>query len=240
MIILLLVAALIVFMGWGVEKKKWYFLISGYNMMSDEEKKNVDVENLAKSIAKMCYVLAALLVVMAVSIKFEIWFLVWIATGLIIIVPLFSVFRMQKYDYNSSVFGSKKSKKITSIITLITVLIVGIIVYTSIQPTKYDVTDESFNISGMYGKEMKWEDITNVELLDNTPEVTLRVNGSSIGSVQKGNFKLKSGENAKLFIDQKIKKSIFIEYLGEKFYLNDKTEHKTTDLYNEIIDKWKQ
>ena len=100
MLLWVILAIFLAFLGWGVHKKRWHFLISGYNMMTEEEKAQVNVEGLAKAIAWMCYVLAALFIGMGLLMEFELWDLLWVVTVAIIIVPLFFVFYARRFYSN--------------------------------------------------------------------------------------------------------------------------------------------
>lgn len=228
-------AALFVLIGWGVHKKKWYFLISGYNMMSKEEKAKVDVEPLAKSLATMAYIIAVLMLVLGLGIQFENDTVPMVATALLIIVPTVFVIKGQKY-YNgvSSHGSSKKSKKISIVISIITLAIVGIIVFLSMQPTKFEVKDNGFSISGMYGNDYEWDEIEQLTLMNQLPAIAMRTNGSAVGSKLKGNFKFKDGEKAVLFLDKQVKAYIRFEANGKIIILNEPTVEETNTLFEQL------
>lgn len=48
MYILYIMAGIFFIVGIGIRYFRWYFLIAGYNTMSEEKKKNVDIEALGK------------------------------------------------------------------------------------------------------------------------------------------------------------------------------------------------
>ena len=225
------IALLLVFLGWGVDKKKWYFLISGYNMMSPEEQQKVDVKSLAKSIAKMMYVIAGLMLLMGVFSFLELWTPLLITTLLIIVVPFAMMFKHRKYQ---QVGQSKKTKVITGVITGITVIGVGVLIALSMKQTTYVVTDSSLTIEGMYGQTVAFADITSVQLMDELPDIKVRANGSSIGSKHKGIYKLENGDKVKLFVDEA--KPPFIELKTEEqtFIFNDADAAKTNALFEQL------
>lgn len=225
------IALLLVFLGWGVDKKKWYFLISGYNMMSPEEQQKVDVKSLAKSIAKMMYVIAGLMLLMGVFSFLELWTPLLITTLLIIVVPFAMMFKHRKYQ---QVGQSKKTKVITGIITGITVIGVGVLVFLSLQPTKYVVTGTDFTIEGMYGETIKRSDMVSIQLVDELPEIAIRANGSSIGSKHKGIYKLEDGDKVKLFVDEAKPPFIEVKTPARTFYLNETDAAKTNALFEQL------
>ena len=228
-------AALFVLIGWGVHIKKWYFLISGYNMMSKEEQAKVNVEPLAKSLAIMSYIIAVLLLLMGITIHFELWTLSMVVTGLMIVIPFYFVFKGQKYYNDSSASGTnKKTKKISLIITVVTLVFVAIILYFSMQPTKYKVSDSELSISGMYGGDYTWDSIESIQMLEELPAIGARTNGSAVGSKLKGNFKFKDGDSVVLFVDKSVPPFIRLEVDGKVIIFNDTTEQNTKALFEAI------
>lgn len=234
MITMLLIALLLVLIGWGVHKKKWYFLISGYNTMSKEEQKNVDVEKLAKSVALICYIVAVLLVLLGIFVHYELWTLLTITTGLIIILPFVRMFRSNKYYKAAKSGQSKKTKMISLVVTLVSLIFVGVILFMSMRPTTYTLDEQSITISGSYGETIAFHDIVQLELLEEMSDIDARTNGSALGSKLKGNFKLKNGEKAKLFIDQAVPPFIKLETKEQIFYFNETDAQKTKDLFEQI------
>lgn len=231
LIITILVAFVLVFIGWGVHKKKWYFLISGYNMMSKEEKQKVDVENLAKSLAKMAYIMAMLIILLGIFNYYELSTLSIVTTISFIVVPITFIIRSNKYMKNAR---SPRTKKITIIITTITLAFVTVVLVLSLKQTIFTVENESLTISGMYGDTIAFVEMTNVQLLEEMPKIELRTNGSAIGTKLKGHFKFEGGEKAKLFLDKSKPPFIKIETKDTIYYLNDVESKKTEALYKQL------
>ena len=241
MLIWILLAVFMVLLGLVVHKKRWYFLISGYNMMSKKEQAQVNIEGLAKSLGWMCYILAALFIGMGLLIEFEQWNLLWVITIAIIFVPLCFVFYSRRFypkGMKRTGTGSPKMKRISMVVTVVTLIGAGIIVYFSIQPTKFNVDSEQFTISGMYGDEISWEQISNIQLVNELPKIAIRSNGASFGSIQKGNFKFKNGEKAKLFVDRSVPAFITFTWNGELYYLNKSTVEETEKLFEDMMNVW--
>jgi formate hydrogenlyase subunit 3/multisubunit Na+/H+ antiporter MnhD subunit len=241
MFLWVVLAIFFIILGWGVHKKRWHFLISGYNMMSEEEKAQVDVENLAKAIGWMCYVLAVLFIGMGLLMEFKQWGLLWVFTVAIIFVPLYFVYYSRRFytkGIKSSGKGSPKAKMISTTVTVVTLIGAGIIIYFSMQPTKFDVDSGAFTISGMYGDTMSWEQISDIQLVRELPDIAVRTNGSAIGSKLKGNFKLENGDEAKLFVDKSVPVFITFTRNGELYYLNKPSVEATEKLYEEMMSVW--
>ena len=241
MLIWILLAVFMVLLGLAVHKKRWYFLISGYNMMSKEEQAKVDIEGVAKAIGWMSYILGALFIGMGFLIEFEQWDLLWVMTIAIIFVPLCFVFYSRRFypkGMKRTGTSSPKMKRISMGVTVVTLIGAGIIVYFSIQPTKFNVESEAFEISGMYGDKISWEEISEIQLVNELPEIAIRSNGTSIGSIRKGNFKFKNGEKAKLFVDRSVPAFITFTWNDELYYLNKSTVDETENLFEDMMDVW--
>ena len=241
MLIWILLAVFMVLLGLGVHKKRWYFLISGYNMMSKEEQAKVDIEGVAKAIGWMSYIMAALFIGMGLLIEFEQWNLLWVITIAIIFVPFCFMFYSRRFypkGMKRTGTGSPKMKRISMGVTVVTLIGAGIIVYFSIQPTKFNVDSEAFEISGMYGDKISWEEISEIQLVNELPEIAIRSNGASVGSIRKGNFKFKNGEKAKLFVDRSVPAFITFTWNDELYYLNKSTVDETEKLYEDMMDVW--
>lgn len=235
----IILAALFIVIGWGVHKKKWYFLISGYNTMSKKEKAEVEIEPLAKSLALMSYILAVLMLLLGLCVHFNYWTFATIVTITLIIVPFIFIFQSRKY-YKKGLFGGvvgSRSKKVSFIITIVSLLFVGILFYFSLQPTKIEVTDGGLSISGVYGDDYTYDKIENVTLLDTLPEIAVRTNGSSIGSIRKGHFKFKNGNKATLFIDTRIPSYIEFHVDGKTIILNEESKEATQQLFERLKSK---
>lgn len=237
--ILGLLAALFIFLGFAIQKLKWYFLISGYNTMSKEQQAQVDVKGLGKLIAMYAYFLAGLFVLMAL---FE-WFN--IPEGLIgcivvlVVSTIFIAVKSQKYYANvtANVDGKSRSKgkKWSIILSVVSVIGVGILLFFSMQPTKFTVSEASFEISGMYGDTFAWEALEELSLVQEIPAISMRTNGSAMGSMLKGHFKFESGEKGTLFVDKK--KPPFITFVvnGKRYYLNEGTAEETKALFEKML-----
>lgn len=172
-----IICLIFIVLGVAISKYKCYWLISGYNTQSKEEKARVDIEELAKHMGKMCYLIALLIFTgVVVSEYFEMSILPFV---MILIVIVFGYFiYMQKFDHN------KKSK--TEIIVMI---VIGFITFSVLiitfsfgnEPNKLIVKDEAIIIEGSYGVTLKKSDIKSIDIVDNIPEIKYRSNGYSDG-----------------------------------------------------------
>lgn len=232
--------------GFAVHKLKWYFLISGYNTMSKKKKANVNVTALGKLFGMYFYGVASLFLIMAGLQVFEvnvtttpIWILFAVATVSLLI-------RAQKYDGN--LFdehgklrkGAGKQLILPISIVVLVVIGVGILLLFSSKSAEIAVTSKGVEIEGMYGDVYDWDDLSEVQVISELPTITLRSNGSAIGSHLKGYFQTKELGNVKLFVDTDI--SLFIRLKSKEgiVIFNMENEERTRELYEEIKRKYKE
>jgi hypothetical protein len=123
--------------------------------------------------------------------------------------------------------------------TIILVLVVGAIIfcynYYSSLPTKINLKETQFEISGEYGFPVNYIDISAIDTISQMPNIEMRTNGTSTGSVCKGNFKLSELDNATLFINFKV--SPFVKLVlknGRLIYFNLKDRQSTIETFEKI------
>lgn len=237
----LIFVPLFLFLGFSVHKLKWYFLISGYNTMSKEQKENVDVEKLGKAVGVYGYFLAVLFALIALVEALEYTQFILPLIIILILSTLVLIVKTQKYNHN--LFdkdgkwkpGASKHLKKPTIIIAITLVAVAVIFYFANDPVKIEIVDEGLDIGGMYGDTYTWSKIEQVTLLEQLPEIALRTNGSAVGSMLQGHFKFENGKKAKLFIDKSKPPFIQFIYEGKTIIFNLENADNTNKMYELIM-----
>lgn len=219
----------------GLLAKQFPALIAGYNTMSAEEKKNVDIKGLSTFI---CFGLVGM------GIATFIFYYVCKLLGFssiaeyslflpFLYIP-YLIIRSQKYDHNPR-------KKRTNVILIIgVVFVIGIVVLLvySMLPATIKTNGDKLVITGMYGTERSLHEIESIELTNTLPALTMRLNGLSLGAVNKGWFKRKEGGKCLLFLSSDTKPFIVIkEKSGEEIYMNSPDSETTKQQYEELR-KW--
>jgi hypothetical protein len=207
-------------------------LIAGYNTMSKDEKKNVDIKGLSTFMRNG-------LITIGLSIIIGYYLFKWtgfimIANSMILIVPLVGVtilvIKAQKFDHNKT----KKTKLTYFILGLVFLFVIGIITYGFI-PSKVTYLDDSIRFTGMYGLEISIGDIENVELSDELPTIKLRTNGFSFGSIKKGVFNLDKFGKSRLLIHSDLAPYLILTKNNEeKVIINFKEKNETEKIYEKI------
>lgn len=207
-------------------------MIAGYNTMSKDKKKNVDIEGLS-TFARNGFIAIGLTIIIGYFLFKWIGFTM-IANSMILIVTLVGattlVINAQRFDHNKN----KKTKLTYFILGLVIVFVIGLITY-GIIPSKTFYNDETIRFSGMYGFETKITEIENVELTDKLPIINLRTNGFSFGSIKKGTFNLDKFGKARLLIHSDIPPYLIISKKNdEKIIINFKDKTETEKIYIRI------
>lgn len=229
-----------IILGICIKYFKAYWLISGYNTMSVEKKKNVDIKGLGNIMGNFCFFLAGIIFVYTLSLIFELM-LLSITVGIIFVVSIiYIIIKSQRFDGNvmnhDGTIKNSEKIKIGAVITflLLVFLAVGIILYQSNKLTTYTITEQKIEIRGLYGETIYFKDITDVSISDEIPKITLRTNGSAVGSSLKGHFKLEHIGKAKLLVNTKNPPFIFIKTDNKIIIFNSKDKVKTQEIFIKI------
>lgn len=235
MFVLLIFAITFLLIGIGIGKYKCYWLISGYNTASKEDKENMDIESAGKSLAKMSYMVAAINLLGALLVFFF-HISVIIFVYLTIAIVFYFAWQVQKFDHSSSA----KAGKIALIIAMVIVIAVNIpIFYASNKSTNVEVSTDSIRIIGTYGRTIPRENISEIKLVDNIPKITMRTNGIGTSKIQKGNFKLEGINKGVLFLEENNGPYIQITTDVYTVFINYKDDSKTLELFNEMDKEYK-
>ncbi|WP_215144684.1 DUF3784 domain-containing protein [Exiguobacterium qingdaonense] len=239
MSILIIVAFVVIGLGFAVDRLGWYHLISGYNTMSKEKKERVDIKRVARLVAWMCYgigglfLFIALIDLLGLDVPLEPFFLIL----LVFIVVM--LWRMQRYDGNifdeSGRLRPGGKKRLLPIIIVSLVLLIGVpgLILWFSQPTEVTVTDSAIVIEGVYGREVPFDDVEDVTWTT-LPEIALRTNGAATDSRLTGHFRTEEGEAVLLYIDRGVEPVIRINWSEKSIYMNQSSEEATRVLYEEI------
>lgn len=230
MIALFIVAIFLCVLAFGIHHLKWHFLISGYNTLSPEDQQKVDINGLSKTTAFILYVVAACIIGLGIATWQEID---WLVPTFILLLVAFSIgASIYSRRYSKNVSNSKRKNKIASIILVVTFVGVAILLYFSTQETSVSTTDEALKIEGMYGDTFAWDELDDVQLIDELPAISLRTNGSAVGSDLKGHFKFENGNKAILFVNKSVPPFITFTANDKLYYVNLKDASDTNALYD--------
>lgn len=173
--------------------------MSGYNTMSAEKKKNVDIESVANIMQKGLIITGATTTISSIALF---WLkLPTLATIALIAPLLFGVLILiiltQKYDLNKK---SKFKKSFPIIFISLIIIIVASFIWNWLLPTKVNMSDSAIEFTGQYGVTVQYSQIDKVELLGTIPAIKMRTNGLGLGNILKGHFLLNEFGKCRLFV----------------------------------------
>ena len=214
----LLVGGFLVLLGFLVKSNP--NLIAGYNTMSDEEKKNVDVEGLSSAMRNYLIFMGVFLVVFYLVFHWIGWEAV--AQQAIFVSVLgttpFLILHAQKFNRNKG--GRTKSWFAFSFIIVVVAVVLSFIYYWAMSP-QVKLNGKELSISGAYGS--SWE-VRSVELIESIPPIEMKTDGFNLGETLKGDFRLEKWGTCKLFIESKSGPFILVTTSsGLKIIINQKT-----------------
>ena len=207
-------------------------MMAGYNTMSEEKKKNVDIEGLSTYMRNGFVAIGLTLII---SYYFFKWIgLTLIADSMIVIVILVGItilmINASKFDHNRD----KKTKLTYLIPAFLMVLVAGLMAY-GYMPSRPIFEDDTIRFSGMYGFETNIAEIENVTLIDKLPKINMRTNGFSFGAIKKGTFNLDQSGKCRLLIHSELPPYLVISKInGEKIFINFKDKTDTEKTFNRI------
>lgn len=193
---IILTGALLIVIGLLV--KAYPSCIAGYNTMSAEEKKNVDIKGLSTFMRNALIGIGLGIIVIYYAFMLAGMYLmaVILPFPLITIGILIFVLISQKYDRN------KKKKSHTIMLIIISLIVLSSLAFSAYAyvPTQVSINYKAISFSGLYGLTIEREYIENVEMVDECPRIKIRTNGFSLPGVHKGIYSVVGYGKSRLFI----------------------------------------
>jgi len=223
-------------LGILIKYKKCYWLISGYNTMSKEKKKNVDIVGLSRLMGNFCFVMAGILFIGIVLNYLGMFVAFAFSLGSIFLIVPYLLIKAQKYDNNSRRPDGKLKFSVIAIIGLILLIFavaVGSIIYGCMK-SRVTVNDSYINIDGIYGMNLDINKVSEVSLTESIPKIKRKKNGFDFGNILKGTFELEKIGSAKLYINKGSAPYINIKYGDSCIIINFRDSLKTQSLYDDI------
>lgn len=245
-IIGIIVAIVLAIIGIAVKYLKAYWLISGYNTMSKAKKKNVDIINLGKFIGNISFALSGIILAASLLMSIKQALAAGIIFSLLVPVSIYTIIKSQAYDGNTKNPDgtTKKGTKVLigAVIGFLVLVMVGVstLFIFSSKHAEYSIQGEVLKISGLYGEEIRLSEIEEIIIKDQMPEIQTKNNGSALGSIKKGYFKLKDIGQAKLFLNSENPPVIFMDVKSGFLILNTSEPEKTQELYELLLAAWKK
>ena len=222
---------LFVAIGFIVTENNAKYLLSGYNTMSEEERKKVDIKAYIPYFRKFHIILGISFLVFGYVINLIDKNVAGVFLG------VYSVLAYIFFAFTSSKFSGGLKTKSNKIGLLVLVgaltFVIGLIAY-GFKENHVIFDSQKIEFTGTYGETLQADQIKSIEIENDLPKITLKTNGFALGNVRKGFFKTENGEIIKLILNSEQKPYIlFIKSNGEKIYYSDK-EKSNEEILNEI------
>ncbi|WP_339149449.1 MULTISPECIES: DUF3784 domain-containing protein [unclassified Sutcliffiella] len=223
--------------GWAILKKEAYGLISSFRSRPKSEQEELIKKGYPQKTGKMLLVTGIVLLALLPLLLTSFPYALEMHIGVMVIMLLGGFIYVSKYDLPSK---RKRSYIISILIAVITVGTLAVVFFLGIQEPKMTFNEDTFVISGVYGGEWKYSELTHIEIVDEMPEVTLRTNGYGTPSISKGHFRVKDVGKSLLFIYKGNSPYIFIETERDKIFINSKSAGQTKDWYDLLKEQVRQ
>jgi hypothetical protein len=112
--------------------------------------------------------------------------------------------------------------------------VIGIAVIVLVNGIDVDVNDERVKIKGIYGREIRIEDIEEVQIVEKIPFMGVRINGIGIGFINIGMYSYQDIGKVVVFKTTTSENNILIIGKEEKVLLG-LGQRKNEELYNKIM-----
>lgn len=234
-----LVGMSILFVGIGfiITEKNAKYLLAGYNTMSEKDRKKVDIKAFLHHFRNFHIVLGLSLLV----IGFLLIYLFNENVGGIfmtvypILAYIYFMISSAKYSkkINSKGISAKWNKLGTVILVGTLLFVLGILVY-GLNNNELSFDSEKIVFEGSYGETLTTSQIQSIELVDRLPNISIRTNGFSLGTIRKGYFKTRNGETVKLILNSDNTPILLLtKNDGQKIYYSAK-DRSNANLVEEI------
>lgn len=200
---MLLASLLCLVLGVLVKYGKCYWLISGYNTMSKEKRQRVAVVRLANFLGNCMFVLAGQMIASGLFFHLNHQLAAMVAIFSIFPFIVYLLIKAQRYDGNTrNAEGMMKlSTKVIIGVFIAVFVVTGVFIVLSARTSEVLIDDKVVQIKGIYGTKIDRNKISDIKLAGVPPDVVWKINGFNFGNKLKGNFRLRGGTAARLYVD---------------------------------------
>lgn len=204
-------------LGFIVNVKNARYLLSGYNTMTQESRKKVDIHSLIPYFRKFHIFLGVTFVLIGILL---VWLAGEIAGG--IFLAIYPVVAYMFFIWDSRRFSRelKQQWHWAAVVVLgVVLVVVSALFILALREDKLIVTKDAVILEGSYGQEIPAGDIASIALIRELPPIAAKTNGFALGTILKGNFRTREGDTVKLILNSDQRPCILITLAsGEKIY----------------------
>lgn len=204
-------SALFIGIGFLLNENNAGSLLAGYNTMSEEEQAKFRLTEFLVFFRQFHVYLG----ISYLLFGFLIWWLME-SSVLGLFIGLYPIFAYMLFIYRAQKFQGSTGRASTWAILVLGLCAIGIVIlftYGS-RPNTINLNQEGVVIEGSYGASWPWEQIEEVQLLEELPPLKRRVHGTSMPPIYQGYFQTEEGHRVKLLINSDQRPLIYLNLKG--------------------------
>ncbi|WP_423149511.1 DUF3784 domain-containing protein [Rubrolithibacter danxiaensis] len=219
--------------GFLVNKENAKYILSGYNTMSEEERRKYNLEAFLIFYRHFHLFLSVSLLVTGLLLD-----LFYKNAGGIFIVlyPLlcycYFIWRAQAYNLNKSKVKRHLTNGVIFLLLFAIFSLAALFCYSMSQNTVL-IKGNVIEITGMYGESLQSNRIRSVEIVHQLPGINFKTNGFALGDYKKGNFRTQTGKVVTLLVDETAKPYLKIVTDKKEIFLSS-SKINAADLYHKL------
>ena len=203
--------------GFIVTERNAKYLLSGYNTLSEEDRKRFDIKSFLPYFRKFHIFLGTSFLIIGLVLLYA--FGEPAAGSFLGVYPIVAyLYFVRKNSVYTKGIKVKRTWLVISVVSIVLIMVVALLTY-GFKGSQLILTNEGIEFTGMYGERISRNEIKSIELVAQFPEVRLKTNGFALGEIKKGYFKTSTGEIVKLLLNvQQNPYILLIKTNGEKIY----------------------
>ncbi|MGL4451231.1 MAG: DUF3784 domain-containing protein [Sarcina sp.] len=221
-----IISILFLAVGLMVHVFKMYFLISGYNMMTNSQKEDINIKALARLMGICFYIISGVFLVAGIlkdrHPNFEI-----IAFGVMMVIIIYMIVCGRRFYITGVVYDSEIKEGL--LVMLVPSIIILFVLIYSFGPINIETNEKGLEVEGHF---IEYENIEEFNMLETLPK-SKKVLGSSIGTFNKGDFEVEGHGECKLYTSN-ADETIVIETDEETYIFNNS---KTKVIYQALVEE---
>lgn len=211
---------LFIVIGFIVTENNAQYLLAGYNTMSNEERKKIDIKTYIGYFKKFHLFLGTSFFLIGMLLIYSGY-----ENETSIFIVAYPILAYIYFSATSTKYFNAKKNKIGVLLLGIGLIFIVVMFIRDFKETKLILNSNSIEFKGDYGEIVPFEKIKSIQLVNEKPKIVLRTNGFSAGTIKKGFYKTDTGEKVKLIINAENKAYILLTKTdGNKIYYSSKEE----------------
>lgn len=210
--------------GFIVTEGNAKYILAGYNTLSEEERKKIDLKSFLGYFRKFHLFLGISLIIFGLFFTYV--FNETIGLAFLVIYPCLAYiyFIIKSAKYSQGQTSKRKHKLAIYILVATLIFVVSVLGYGALE-NEISVSPDAIEIHGNYGEVLTPSEIERIALVHELPKIRFKSNGFALGKIKKGYFKTEDGERVKLILNSENKPYLlFVKDDGNKIYYAAKSE----------------